>query len=447
MEIYIVGYPKSGNTWLARLIGDALDSPILDKNGATPLAAEGRERTGGHSIYQLHLEICQAQSCAHNGFINTPPYAVCTRHRAEGEPRFVHIVRDPRDVAISAWQYWERPSIEATLNEMGPEGSVIAPFQWAHFVNGWLSNPFHAPMVCYEDLLHDTAGNLRRVLAALDLKPVKPIVEVVARQEFHTRRKDIMSWRTELPHGFTPQTKNLRLGQEGNWRHWFTRANAKRAHELWQSELSLLGYELNPQWADQVEFIPAGERTTLMALFLNGSDSINANRLRKVEALYHLAWAARDGAIVELGTYHGCGAISLYYGTRAGANLPVYTVDDYVPRHGWAGEPYGPNDQAIFYENLAAARARVQLVKGNVRQVPSEWTQPIALLFWDLGLRDSLRDDLELWIKHIRPGGVLAIQDTTFHDFGSDQLFERLLASNDWIEGRAWPFTRTLIKR
>lgn len=26
--IWVVGYPKSGNTWLARLLGDALNSPV-----------------------------------------------------------------------------------------------------------------------------------------------------------------------------------------------------------------------------------------------------------------------------------------------------------------------------------------------------------------------------------------------------------------------------------
>ena len=45
-DTFIVSYPRSGNTWLSRILGDLLDSPVTGIFDARPLAEEGLDRQG-----------------------------------------------------------------------------------------------------------------------------------------------------------------------------------------------------------------------------------------------------------------------------------------------------------------------------------------------------------------------------------------------------------------
>jgi hypothetical protein len=55
VDVFVTGIPRSGNTYLSRLIGDALDSPVGGARGAVALATEGQDRPGQHRVMQLHL--------------------------------------------------------------------------------------------------------------------------------------------------------------------------------------------------------------------------------------------------------------------------------------------------------------------------------------------------------------------------------------------------------
>ena len=55
-EITVAGYPRSGNVWLCRLLGDALDVPVVGiAYGRDSLAAEGQERPNPGYVRQAHL--------------------------------------------------------------------------------------------------------------------------------------------------------------------------------------------------------------------------------------------------------------------------------------------------------------------------------------------------------------------------------------------------------
>jgi predicted O-methyltransferase YrrM len=150
-------------------------------------------------------------------------------------------------------------------------------------------------------------------------------------------------------------------------------------------------------------------------------------RARKCETLYDLAKSVTKGVIVELGTFHATGAIALWHGSAAGALATVYTIDDYAERKGWASEPYGPEDQKIAVENTRKAgcfprndwrdylgRPFFAMIRNNARDIASEenWIAQVGLLFWDLGMMSRVENDLEAWLPHIIPGGIIALHDT-----------------------------------
>ena len=74
--ILITGYPKSGNTWLTRLIAELLDSPVkgfYQQPKHNELAIEGQERQGNYVIYKGHQSFYQIKND-----IDTIVY--CIRH-------------------------------------------------------------------------------------------------------------------------------------------------------------------------------------------------------------------------------------------------------------------------------------------------------------------------------------------------------------------------------
>lgn len=155
----------------------------------------------------------------------------------------------------------------------------------------------------------------------------------------------------------------------------------------------------------------------------------------KCRTLFRLAQEAREpGCIVELGTFHANGAISLYWGTACGENLQVYSVDDYTEKKGWSGEPYGPEDRNIAVANLRAVGANWTAMGGvillglDAQAAAQKWhpKNPIALLFWDLGCQNRVEEDLALWLPLVRERGVIAVHDTATGRLGAEQALTEL---------------------
>ena len=53
--IYVVGFPKSGNTWLARLISETLDSNLAPNN-SIDAADFSENRKGKYIIFKQHTD-------------------------------------------------------------------------------------------------------------------------------------------------------------------------------------------------------------------------------------------------------------------------------------------------------------------------------------------------------------------------------------------------------
>lgn len=136
-DVIIVGFPKSGNTWLARLMGDALNRPIRGTKDAKPLAAEGEERGDARGIVrQLHLaphdDIDESR---YPGFVASP-WAINPKYHS-GE-KIVHIIRDPRDVAIAIDAYWVLNDLNKVITEVMAHGEhPLWGFGWEEYINAW----------------------------------------------------------------------------------------------------------------------------------------------------------------------------------------------------------------------------------------------------------------------------------------------------------------------
>jgi len=151
------------------------------------------------------------------------------------------------------------------------------------------------------------------------------------------------------------------------------------------------------------------------------------------DKLFDLASEVKEGCIVELGTFHGAGTILLARGTRAGYGVPVYTVDDYVNKSGWIGEPYCVEDKEIFRTNIREAGAAVTLINKGFHEAANNWLEPIGLLYWDPGAKNRFWQDWLDWSVYIVQGGYFVIKDTGCGDLGTWPCIEDILETGEFV--------------
>ena len=227
VEITVCGYPRSGNCWIARLLGEALDVKVVGiKGGRDSVAAEGLDRPGDGYVKQAHLWP------GHGGGLRVDL-------ENKDDHIFLHIVRDPRDIAVSAAHYWDW-SLDKALDKMieGP-GPLDLP-SWATYVRAWMA--YRIPILRYEDFHEDTKWELTKVLNHLGLEPQKDLAAVVENQSFPVKRAELERRGNRYPFKRTAQLKHIRSGKVGEWGKELSIPQKQRAFAAWRRLLHRLGY-------------------------------------------------------------------------------------------------------------------------------------------------------------------------------------------------------------
>ncbi len=238
--IVVAGYPKSGNTWITRLTAELVGCPVAGFWGHPEyreVAVEGAERVSPDRCFKAHHsypELC-ATMCGPN------------------PPLVVYVVRDPRDVAVSASHYFSfRRHIRRCvwlrlagfgLRQCGQTREEAARhlltrkrrmaimvkgvlegdadinewcrLPWAEHVSGYLRAGI--PFVRYEDMLAEPERECARLLAYLGIeRDASDIREAVDRHAFQREKERFARL------GETAKADFLRQGRVGEWRESLT---------------------------------------------------------------------------------------------------------------------------------------------------------------------------------------------------------------------------------
>lgn len=164
-DIFIVGFPKSGNTWMQSLTSGLLygiDTNFMPDKLAQEIvpdvhARKYYKRFGTFNLFKTH-------------HLPQPEYR-----------KVIYLVRDGRDAMVSYWHYNQKLGKKASLKEMVENGTNLFPSKWFEHVREWKKNPYDAEMIFvrYEDLLNQPLNELKKICSFLGLERSDELLERV----------------------------------------------------------------------------------------------------------------------------------------------------------------------------------------------------------------------------------------------------------------------------
>jgi Sulfotransferase domain len=254
-NIIVVGYPKSGCTWATRLVAELVGCPVAGfwKSDKKEIAIEGENRVSDFRCYKSHHQLAELQLSPHD-----PATAI------------IYILRDPRDIAISAANYFQFdrfPTLAALFRRFRRgeklyrhtlyplfvrqdyrlERMSEALLEGAAAVHNWVRvswrehwQPYAQaglPIVRYEDLLAQPEEECARILRHLGWERTpNEIATAVANQSFERKKETLRQ------SGETGRAKFLRVGKSGQWREKLPAYLQERFAQELSAELAKWGY-------------------------------------------------------------------------------------------------------------------------------------------------------------------------------------------------------------
>lgn len=147
-DIFLVGYPRSGSTWLQNLL-------VGIEFGLNP------QYTPDSLVQDLIPDIYYKQY--YRRYV-TPMYFKSHSLPDPGYHKVIYLIRDGRDALVSYYHYLKIVKGQAELMDMINDRDLF-PSQWHKHVSAWTLNPFHAEilLIRYEDMVLNPLIQLNRI--------------------------------------------------------------------------------------------------------------------------------------------------------------------------------------------------------------------------------------------------------------------------------------------
>jgi hypothetical protein len=241
-DTFIVSYPRSGNTWTRFLIANLL-------HPEEPATFANIERL---------VPDAEAQSSRYLRKVARPRVIKSHQYFDPRYPRVVYIVRDPRDVALS---YYDFSRKYRHIEDRYPLASYVSDFvagrliskswgTWGENVGSWLAARGGSTsflILRYEDMIADTHKELVRLASFFGIDAASDrlakCIDLSSADRMRslekTQGKDWVSTkdkRSDIPF--------IRSAVSGNWKDKLPQASAIEIERAWGPLMHSLGYEL-----------------------------------------------------------------------------------------------------------------------------------------------------------------------------------------------------------
>lgn len=272
--VWLASYPKSGNTWLrsflsaylnpdGRLSLDALGAPISSNRFLLD------EFLGVNTADLTRAEVRELLPVAYSAWVETPGSARLVKthdafgYNAAGDAIFpmsvtrgvIHLVRDPRDVAVSLTHH-AGISLEEVIGKLNNPDAWLSigatervnqvpqyVADWSTHTRSWLEGPLPRITLRYEDMLSAPIECFRKIIvfSGLDLDEER-LKQSVGSTNFSTLKAE------EAEKGFRERSSRstapfFRQGRAGEWREVLNQAQVDAIVGAHGPMMRQLGYD------------------------------------------------------------------------------------------------------------------------------------------------------------------------------------------------------------
>jgi hypothetical protein len=240
-DVFLVSFPKSGNTWTRFLLANLKypDQPATFAN--------------------IHRLIPDPTHTPKRDFDSMRRPRIIKSHECFDPryPRVVYIVRDPRDVAVSQYHYHRKlrkigddSPIETFITrflagETCPHGS------WAENVATWLATrekDSRFLLLRYEDMVADTQREVTKIAKFLGFGTTSDQIATAVERSSASKMRKLEQAETDqcsLTQGSRKDLAFVRSASSGGWRNELPATQVERIETAWGPLMEHLGYELD----------------------------------------------------------------------------------------------------------------------------------------------------------------------------------------------------------
>ena len=284
---WLASYPKSGNTWVRALLDAYVVGDLFNYNNMDLVASEPVRETyiglrNTLDEYDVYDWACMRGAALTNWLLTrgTDGHMFMKTHTAnvymhdmplmpqKYTKKAVYIIRDPRDVIISAAKYF-RHSLEKQWEKMRDDTMIMGAWDkpmsfqpcgsWRMNVLSWTQEErFPVHLVKYEDLLADTAGTFRKILKfygfEIDEAKIQRAVELT---EFSRLQKleQKFGFRDDVPKNEEKgKTEDRQFFRVGKARQWETEMPKEMQEAVWNEYK-----DLYPLWGPSQKVVKSGD--------------------------------------------------------------------------------------------------------------------------------------------------------------------------------------------
>jgi hypothetical protein len=252
-DVFIVSFPKSGNTWTRFLIANLLHPEELV------------------TFSNIDRLIPESEGLTRNELKRVPRPRIMKSHQYF-DPRFrkvIYIVRDPRDVALSQFHFYRK---RRRITDDYPLEQFVTRFvsgdtsdygSWGDNVASWLATRQNSPnflLMRYEDMVANTTDSLMQVASFLGVNTTPELLaQAIQRSSADEMRK------LEGKNATASVTRNtrqdipfVRAAGSGGWKSNLPESSVLALETAWAPLMKWLGYEPTlvkaPQATSLIEF-------------------------------------------------------------------------------------------------------------------------------------------------------------------------------------------------
>lgn len=237
-DVFIVSYPKSGNTWTRFLIGN-----LIYKDGVDFSNIEER-------VPDIYVN-----SDAVMGKLPSPRILKSHEYFDPRYKKVIYIVRDPRDVVVSYWHFAKKQkkiSERVTLDSFVDyfiQGSLDGYGTWGEHVGSWLGSRGGSEnmlLLKYEDMLIDTEEELRKVARFVGLCPDAERIYKAREMSSFENMKVMEKQQSQLWKSIRKSRQDIpfvRSGKSGSWNGILSERALVSVNNAWGATMEKLGYK------------------------------------------------------------------------------------------------------------------------------------------------------------------------------------------------------------